>query len=183
MVIIAHCANKIEKFSSDKLNLDALTLNQRENKTITGRNICTLYAHLKKKLVPLIIEDRLFDEFIRVLYDLNLQDFGDIITGKTSVDITLFGKLDKNLSLLVDNGGVCPSLAFLDIPPCTYTPSTNIEKLSNFEIVNGVYLKNPGNASITPDNVYYPAKWYYKTNTHTNELEMHISYVTKANKL
>ena len=28
MVIIAHCANKIEKFSSDKLNLDALTLNQ-----------------------------------------------------------------------------------------------------------------------------------------------------------
>ena len=55
MVIIAHCANKIEKFSSDKLNLDALTLNQRENKTITGRNICTLYAHLKKKAKKICI--------------------------------------------------------------------------------------------------------------------------------
>lgn len=181
MVIIARCNGNIERFSSDKLNIDFLTLNQRENKTLTGRNIYTLYAYLKKKLVPLIIEDRLFDEFIKVLYDLNLQDFGDIITGKTSVDITLFDKLNKDLSLLIDNGGVCPSIAFLDVPSCTYTPSTKIEKLSNFEIVNGIYLKNPGNVSITPDNVYYPAMWYYKTNN--NDLEMHINYVTKANKL
>lgn len=181
MVIIAHCNGRIEKFSSDKLNMDFFTFNQRENKTLTGRNISSLYAHLKKKLVPLIIEDRLFDEFIRVLYDLNLQDFGDIITGKTSVDITLFDRLDKNLSLLIDNGGVCPSLAFLEVPLCHSTPSTKIERLSSFEIVNGIYLKNPGNATITPDNVYYPGMWYYKT--HNNELEMHISYVTKANKL
>ena len=183
MVIIAHCNGRIEKFSSDKLNMDFLTFNQRENKTLTGRNISTLYAHLKKKLVPLIIKEKLFDEFIKVMYDLNLQDFGNIITGKISVDITLFNKLDSNLSLLIDNGGVYPNIAFLEVPPCTYTPSTKTEKLSNFEIVNGIYLKNPGNASITPDNVYYPAMWYYKTNTSNNELEMHISYVTKANKL
>ena len=184
MKIKAHLLNK-QEYITNHINVAALSANQRDNNIniSSNPNYFTLYSYIKKNLVPLYIEEILFDDFVVALHNLDMIAFGNIISGKMSIDMSPYPKIDRDLSKLIGNGGLVPNLAFLNVSVPALTGQNTIKALSNFDLINGLYLKVKGNHNITSDNIYYPCKYYYKSNDLSKEIELHIQYVTKNEKL
>lgn len=184
MKIIAHLLNKQENITAD-VNVAALSANQRENNiNITHNpNYYTLYSYIKKKLVSLYMDNKSLNDFIAALGNLDMIEFGNIVAGHARIDMAPYPMVDRDLSKLIDNGGMSPNLAFLNVNIPVLTGQNTIKNLSAFDMVNGLYLKVKGNHNLTSDSIYYPCKYYYKSNDVSKEIELHIQYVTKNEKL
>jgi len=184
MNVIIYCKGSV--IPTNSTNMDIGTLSREQNKTISAtRNAhkyITLRGHLKNELVPNILSDIQFQDLVGLFKNLDLVLFGDLLAGTSMVDMVNFPTIPRDLGKLLNNGGVYPLTAFIQFP--NYQRGTpQIAQLGQFKILNGLYLVD--NHTVNPDenNVYYPHAWYYRTNASTNEMEIHIKYVTKSEKL